>query len=264
MSKDQPGRLSGRRALITGASRGIGRAIAEAYAREGADLFLTATSEGNLADTHEAVAGHNGKVVCHGAEISDEAEVDAMFAAAVDTLGQVDIVVNNAGVYMGRPFAEYTAAEFDSVMKVNVYGVFHVMQRALRHMQEKGAGKIINMASTAGKWESPNQAAYNASKHAMVGITRCLALELAPYNILTNAICPWVVETDLADSFLSEHSAAAGVSAETLEQNLKNSVPIKRWIRPAEVANVAVFLASDESSYINGQSWSIDGGYTMI
>ena len=140
MAADRQGRLAGKRALITGASRGIGRAIAEAYAREGADLFLTATKAGNLADTAAAIAGHGGRVFRHGVEISDELDVGAMFAAAVDALGQVDVVVNNAGVYVGRPLQDYTSAEFDRVMQVNVYGVFHVMQQALRHMQAEPAG----------------------------------------------------------------------------------------------------------------------------
>lgn len=262
MSKDQPGRLSGRRALITGASRGIGRAIAEAYARGGADLFLTATSEANLADTQKAVAGHGGQVVCHGAEISDEAEVDAMFAAAVDALGQVDIVVNNAGVYVGRPFAEYTANEFDSVMKVNVYGVFHVMQRALRHMQEKGAGKIVNIASTAGKWESPNQAAYNASKHAVVALTRCAALENAGIPINVNAICPGFVETDMINEFKA-HADRLGVEFEDFKAAAIARVPMGRALQPEEIANIAVYLGSSESDGMTGQTITISGGMRM-
>ena len=175
-----------------------------------------------------------------------------------------DILVNNAGIHIAASFLDYSFEDFKNVLEVNVYSVFHVTQAALPKMVERKAGRIINMASSAGKWGSRNQSAYNASKHAMVGITRCLALELAPHNILTNAICPWVVETDLADSFMKQHSAAAGVPLETLQENLKNTVPIKRWIQPADVANLAVFLGSDESSYINGQSWSVDGGYTMI
>ena len=153
------------------------------YAREGADLFLTATAAGNLERPRQRWLGTGGRIVCHGAEISDEAQVETMFAAAIDSLGQVDIVVNNAGVYVGRPFTDYTTAEFDWVMKVNVYGVFHMMQQALRHMQgrkNQRNGKIVNIASTAGKWESPNQAAYNASKHAVVAMTRCAALENRP------------------------------------------------------------------------------------
>ena len=259
------GRLSGCRALITGASRGIGRAIAEAYAREGADLFLTATAAGNLAETEAAVAGHGGRIVCHGAEISDEDQVETMFAAAIDSLGQVDIVVNNAGVYVGRPFTDYTTAEFDWVMKVNVYGVFHMMQQALRHMQgrknERNA-KIVNIASTAGKWESPNQAAYNASKHAVVAMTRCAALENAGAGINVNAICPGFVETDMIGEF-KVHADRAGMAFDEFKAATLARVPIGRALDPVEIAHIAVYLGSAESDGMTGQTITISGGLRM-
>ena len=257
-------RLKGKTALITGASRGIGRAIAEAFAAEGANIALNAREPARLEQAaSELHDSYDVGVSAYACDVSERAPVDDMIAA-IESDGQIDILVNNAGIHKANSFMDYSFEDFSNVLEVNVYSVFHVTQAALPKMIERQAGRIINMASSAGKWGSRNQSAYNASKHAVVGITRCLALEMAPHNILTNAICPWVVETDLAESFLTEHAAAAGVSRETLEQNLKNTVPIKRWIRPAEVANVAVFLASNESSYINGQSWSIDGGYTMI
>ena len=257
-------RLNGKTALITGSSRGIGRAIADAFAAEGANIALNARDPARLEQTAgELRDSYDVKVSAHACDVSERAPVDAMIAE-IERDGQIDILVNNAGIHIAASFVDYSFEDFKNVMEVNVYSVFHVTQAALPKMIERKAGRIINMASTAGKWGSRNQSAYNASKHAMVGITRCLALELAPHNILTNAICPWVVETDLADSFMTQHSAAAGVPLETLQQNLKNSVPIKRWIQPPEVANLAVFLGSDESSYINGQAWSVDGGYTMI
>jgi len=257
-------RLNGKTALITGSSRGIGRAIAEAFAAEGANIALNARDPARLEQTAgELRDSYDVKVSAHACDVSERAPVDAMIAE-IERDGQIDILVNNEGIHIAASFVYYSFEDFKNVIEVNVYSVFHVTQAALPKMIERKAGRIINMASTAGKWGSRNQSAYNASKHAMVGITRCLALELAPHNILTNAICPWVVETDLADSFMTQHSAAAGVPLETLQQNLKNSVPIKRWIQPPEVANLAVFLGSDESSYINGQAWSVDGGYTMI
>ena len=257
-------RLKGKTALITGASRGIGRSIAEAFAAEGANIALNAREPARLEQTaSELRDSYAVKVSTHACDVSERAPVDAMIAE-IESDGQIDILVNNAGIHIAASFLDYSFEDFKKVLEVNVYSVFHVTQAALPKMIERKAGRIINMASSAGKWGSRNQSAYNASKHAMVGITRCLALEMAPHNILTNAICPWVVETDLADSFMTQHSAAAGIPLATLQENLKNSVPIKRWIRPAEVANLAVFLGSDESSYINGQSWSVDGGYTMM
>jgi meso-butanediol dehydrogenase/(S,S)-butanediol dehydrogenase/diacetyl reductase len=266
MTDPREGRLAGRRALITGASRGIGRAIAEAYAREGADLFLTATSASNLADTEAAIANHGGKVVCHGAEISDEVQVEGLFNAAVDALGQVDLVVNNAGVYLGKPFTDYTTDEFDQVMKVNVYGVFHMMQRALRHMQGNASdgkrGKIVNIASTAGKWESPNQAAYNASKHAVVALTRCAALENAGVGINVNAICPGFVDTDMIGEFKA-HADRAGMDFDDFKAATLARVPIGRALDPAEIAHIAVYLGSSESDGMTGQTITISGGLRM-
>jgi NAD(P)-dependent dehydrogenase (short-subunit alcohol dehydrogenase family) len=145
-----------------------------------------------------------------------------------------------------------------------VYSVFHVTQAVLPGMLARRSGRIVNLASTAGKWGSRHQSAYNASKHAVVGLTRCLGLELAPHNILVNAICPWIVDTDMATGFMDRHAAIAGVSAAELTARMNATVPLGRWIRPEEVANLALFLASDEASYINGQAWTVDGGYTMI
>lgn len=262
MTTPRQGRLDGRRVVITGASRGIGRAIAEAYAREGADLFLTATAPDNLAETEAAVAGQGIAVTGHGVDVSDAAQVETMFEAAVDALGQVDVVVNNAGVYIGRPFQDYTAAEFDQVMQVNAYGVFHVMQRALRHMQASGSGKIVNIASTAGKWESPNQAAYNASKHVVVALTRCAALENADIPINVNAICPGFVETDMVDEFKA-HAERMGVDFETFKADVFKRSPMGRALQPEEIAHIAVYLGSAESDGMTGQTITISGGMRM-
>ena len=131
-------------------------------------------------------------------------------------------------------------------------------------MIARRTGRIVNLASTAGKWGSRNQSAYNVSKHAVVGLTRCLGLEMAPHNIGVNAICPWIVDTDMATGFIAEHANAAGITPAQATTNFVAAVPIKRYIRPDEVAGLAVYLASDEASYISGQSWTVDGGYTMV
>jgi NAD(P)-dependent dehydrogenase (short-subunit alcohol dehydrogenase family) len=172
--------------------------------------------------------------------------------------------VNNAGIHKARPFLEYTFEDFRDVLETNVYGVLHVTQFVLPAMIARKHGRVINLASTAGKGGTRNQSAYNASKHAVVGLTRCLALEMSAHNVLVNAICPWVVDTDMATGFISEHAKNLGIDAEQATKNFLSMVPIKRFIRPEEVANLAVFLASNESSYVNGQSWAVDGGYSMI
>jgi len=261
-ANSRAGRLSGSTAMITGASRGIGLAIAEAFAREGADLFLTATSLDNLADAREKTAVYGGQVHVRAADVSREDDVAALFEAAVEAMERIDIVVNNAGVYLGKPFTDYAVEEFDRVMKVNVYGVFHTMQQALRHMQPLNRGRIVNIASTAGKWESPNQAAYNASKHAVVGMTRCAALENAGRGITVNAICPGFVDTDMIDQF-KDHADRVGMDFEAFKAATIARVPMGRILQPEEIASLAVYLASSESAGMTGQTLTISGGMRM-
>ena len=257
-------RLTGKTALVTGGSRGIGRAIAEAFAAEGCRLVLNARDPVRLNAVAEDIAAHYGVSVQTGAcDVTDGDAVRAMVAAAEAT-APIDILVNNAGIHIPNRFVDYSFDEFRAVIESNVYSVFHVTQAVLPAMMERQRGRVINLASTAGKWGSRNQSAYNASKHAVVGITRCLGLEMAPYNVLVNAICPWIVDTDMAAGFMDRHAAIAGVSAAELATRMNASVPLGRWIEPREVAGLAVYLASDEASYINGQAWAVDGGYTMI
>ncbi len=201
LTPPRPGRLSGRTALITGASRGIGRAIALRYAEEGADLFLTASGHGPLDETRKLAETLGATVHTHAADVSDRAAVQAMVDASLSAFGSIDVLVNNAGVYKAARLVDYSFEDFDRIMQVNVYGAFQVMQLLLRHMQARGRGKVVNIASTAGKAGSMNQSAYNASKHALVGLTRCAALEMGAQGINVNAICPGFVETDMLESF---------------------------------------------------------------
>ena len=257
-------RLAGKTALITGGSRGIGAAIAQAYAAQGCALVLNGRDANRLAETASAIT-REYKVPVHilACDITDRDGVFAM-AAAAEAWRPLDILVNNAGIHVAASFLDYSFDDFQRVMASNVYGVFHVTQAVLPAMITRQRGRVINLASSAGKWGSRNQSAYNASKHAVVGLTRCLGLEMAPHNVLVNAICPWVVETDMLRDFMAGHGAASGASAADMMARLQASVPLQRWIQPAEVAGLAVYLASDEASYINGQAWAVDGGYTMI
>ncbi|ANK81306.1 MAG: hypothetical protein TEF_11220 [Rhizobiales bacterium NRL2] len=259
---ERQGRLAGRRALITGASRGIGASIAERYAEEGADLMLVATGLPQLRDIAAKAAAHGGKVETLAADVSDRAAVEAMIETCVDRLGGLDVLVNNAGVYKASRFIDYEPETFDRIMQVNTYGVFHAMQFALRHMQKSGGGKIVNIASTAGKWESLNQGAYNTSKHAVVGMTRCAALEHAKDRITVNAICPGFVNTDMIDQF-DDHAEILGMPVEELQTMLVNRVPIGRMLEPVEIAHIAVYLGSGESDGMTGQTITISGGMRM-
>ncbi len=253
------GRLEGKRILVTGASRGIGRAIAEAYAKEGARLALAATTTAGLAATAEAVGG---KPLLLAADMSEPSAAEGLVVAAAEAMGGLDGLVNNAGIYRAARFVDYDAESFDRVMKVNVYGLFHAMQAALRLMTAAGYGKIVNIASTAGKHESANQAAYNASKHAVVGLTRCAALEHAKDGVTVNAICPGFVETDMISDF-AVHSEITGIPFEQLKAGMLARVPMGRLLAPEEIAHLAVYLAADESRGMTGQAITISGGLRM-
>ena len=187
----------------------------------------------------------------------------AAFDAALAAFGRVDVLVNNAGIYHAAPLVDTTPEDFDRVLQVNVYGAFHLMQLALRHMQARGSGKVVNIASTAGKWGSLNQSAYNASKHALVGLTRCAALEAAARGVQVNAICPGFVQTDMLDEFRA-HAAILGVPFEQVLQAGLARVPQRRFLQPEEVANLALYLASAESDGMTGQSLLLDGGMLMV
>ena len=255
-------RMRGLTALVTGASRGIGRAIALAYAREGADVVCAATNEALLRDTVAECTkldpdGRHSHIVL---DVTDRA---ACFAAVKETerrLGRLDVLMNGAGVYKGRPFLDYEAGEFQWMFDVNLMGPMHLMQAAIPGMVERGGGSIVNIASTASKWSSMNQSAYNVSKHALVGLTRCVAQEMAQKKVRVNAICPGLVDTDMISG---DWGAAAAAAGKTLEEHLApvlQRVAMRRILRPDEVAAMAVFLASGESSGMTGQSVSVDAG----
>ena len=259
----RPGRLGGRTALVTGASRGIGRAIALRYAEEGADLFLAATNASALQETQAQAEALGARVAWQCTDVSQREQVQALVDAALARFGAIDILVNNAGVYKAGRLVDLTPEDFDRVQQVNVYGAFHVMQLVLRHMQPRGRGKVVNIASTAGKWGSMNQSAYNASKHALVGLTRCAALEMGAHGINVNAICPGFVQTDMLDEFRA-HADILGVPFEKVLEAGLARVPLKRFLQPREIADLAVYLGAAESDGMTGQTLLLDGGMLMV
>lgn len=258
------GKLENHNALITGGSRGIGKEIARRFVKEGANVFLCARGEIALNEASEELRHMGGRVATHVADVSDRKSVEHMVEHALADLEVLDILVNNAGVMIPNKFMEYSLEEFDQTMKVNVYGVFHVTQAVLPSMMKRKKGKIINMASTGGKWGSMYQSAYNVSKHAVVGLTRCLALEMAPFHINVNAICPAGVEGDEIESMIAYWADRLGTSKEQTRKNITSRSPIGRFINPEEVASLAVYLASDESDAMSAQSLSLCGGYLMV
>ncbi len=257
-------RLAGRTALVTGGSRGIGFGIAEAFVKEGADVMLAATNLQKLREAQERLAKAGTRVEIAEVDVSDRASCNGLVKRAIEKLGKLEILVNSAAIYIPRPFLEYAADDFDRVLKTNLYGPFHLSQAVLPHMLGLGWGRIINIASTAGKWASKNQSAYNVAKHGLVGLTRCVALETAGTGVTVNAICPGIVQTDLVDRFLQEHAEISHTTPDAIRQALLQRQSIGRFLDPSECGHLAVYLASPESDGMTGQSLLLDGGMLFV
>ena len=257
------GRLAGTVALVTGASRGIGLAIASAYAAEGASLCIAATSAPKLEQAAQQLNLPEERLMVHQVDVSDQDAARSMVAAVEQRFGKLDTLVNNAGIYMSRTFLDYDATDFQRLLDVNLFGVIHLMQAALPGMQARGYGRIVNIASTAGKWGSRNQSAYNVSKHAVVGLTRCVALETAASGVTVNAICPGFVQTDMVEELKSGYAAIGGADGDAIVKAALARIPMGRVLDPTEIASLAVYLGSRESSGMTGQSLLVDGGMLM-
>ena len=258
-----PQRLDQQVAIITGASRGIGLAIAQAYAAEGATLCLIATDTARLQQVQDSLNLPAERLMTLGVNVTDRQACFDAVAQVEQRFGSVDVLVNNAGVYRGKSFLEYSAADFQDMLDVNLFGVLHFTQACLPGMQARRHGRIINMASTAGKWGSRNQSAYNVSKHAVVGLTRCVALEASPYAVTVNAICPGFIQTDMVEALKSQVAQTTGVSPDDMVKAALTRVPLGRVLAPDEIAGLAVYLGSHESSGMTGQSIHIDGGMVL-
>jgi NAD(P)-dependent dehydrogenase (short-subunit alcohol dehydrogenase family) len=242
------GRLAGRRALITGAARGIGAEIASSFRREGAELALVDIDFERLSTTATTVGG---KV--YGVDLADaEATVSVVTQAIVD-LGGLDILVNNAGILKMAPLMEIDPADWDLTFAVNVRAMLVTIQVAAKAMIPNGRGSIINMSSMGGKVGAPNQAHYAASKAAVISLTQVAAKELGAFGITVNCICPGYVLTEMG----------AATRTDEMVKEWSSKSPLGRLAEPTDVANMAVFLASDEASYCTGQAMNVTGGMVM-
>jgi NAD(P)-dependent dehydrogenase (short-subunit alcohol dehydrogenase family) len=252
--------LAGRHAVVTGAGKGIGAAIAEALAREGARVTLMGRDRAAL----EARAAAIGKA--HGAEtatarcdVADEASVAGAFGEARARFGPVHVLVNNAGQAASARFLDTPREDWDRLLAVNLTGAYLCTRQALGAMLEAGAGRIVNVASTAGLRGGSRLAAYCASKHGLVGLTRALAAEVGKHGITVNAVCPGYVDTEMAEQAVRNLVKAGRAEAEA-RALIAGSNPGGRLIAPEEVARVVVWLCSPEAAAVNGQAMVVAGG----
>lgn len=250
--------LAGRRALVTGAAAGIGRAIATALDRAGAIVWVTDIDAAGAAQVAASLSQGGGH---DRIDVTRAADVARGFAAAVDALGGIDIVCANAGISTMNRVVDLTEDDWDSNMAVNAKGVFLVDREAVRHFQTRAIkGVIVNTASLAGKVGAPFLAHYSASKFAVVGFTQALAREVAAAGIRVNAVCPGFVRTDMQDREIAWESRLRGVDPATVIADYVRQTPLGRLEEPEDVADVVVFLASDAARFMTGQAINVTGG----
>ena len=255
--------LSGKTAFITGASRGIGRAVALEFARSGANVAVTARSASDLESLATEVQALGQKALVLPCDITDFIALEVAVQRTQTELGGIDILVNNAGITQGVKFQEMPLETWERIGRVNVDSAMRLMQLVLDGMVARKWGRIINIASIAAKWGLRYSAAYNASKHAMLGLTRSVALDFASKGITVNAVCPGWVITEMVEDTVANIMQKTGRSRDEAIQNLVKDMPLGRMIEPEEVAALVTFLASDLAGGITGQGYNIDGGTVM-
>jgi NAD(P)-dependent dehydrogenase (short-subunit alcohol dehydrogenase family) len=247
--------LTGRTAFVTGASRGIGRVIAVALAGAGADVAIAARSEDGLAATATEITSLGRKAHVLLLDVTSQPGVDAAVNEAISALGHLDIVVNNAGgSNFVVSFLDLRISGWEKIMRLNLDSTVYVCQAVGKHMRERGTGSVINIASVAGVAAAPGLVPYGAAKAAVISLTKTLAVEWAPSGVRVNALCPGWTATDLNRNLWDGPDGGSAVVA---------NVPMGRWGKAEEMAGPALFLASDASSYMTGQTLIVDGGQTI-
>lgn len=256
--------LNGKSALVTGAARGIGKAIALRFAQEGARIVLNDINKESLEEAVREIEKVSREgVIYKSADISKSKEVKELSRYVTEELGVIDILVNNAAISRIVPFLDTSEKLWDRTMEVNLKGAFLCCQAVIPGMIKKGKGKIINMSSQSGKRGSKWHAAYCVSKFGIIGLTQSLALELAPYKINVNAVCPGVVFTPLWEEQASNHARRRGIDEKQVKEDLIKKIPLGRLGTPEEVANLVLFLASSRSDYMTGQAVNLSGGSVL-
>lgn len=255
-------KLAGRSAIITGSGRGIGREIALSFAREGALLLLADRQAEGLSRVAEEARALGGKAQPFVADVSNAADVERMAQAAFSHFGKVDILVNNAAVIgPTAPLHEIGESDWAEVLAVNLTGPFLCARAVLGDMIARRSGRIINIASIAGKIAYPLRSPYAASKWGLIGMTMALAAEVGRYNITVNAICPGPVEGERMARVIEERAHALGISKEEVERRFRQAAALGRMVKAKDVAAVALFLASEDGENITGEAIAVSAGY---
>ena len=252
--------LTGKRALVTGSTSGIGLAIARALHAEGAEVILNGFGDADeIASLQDELATGTGSARHFGTDLTDVAAVEAMMAEA----GTIDILVNNAGMQHVSPVEDFPVDKWDLIIALNLSAAFHCTRLAVPGMKAKGWGRIISTASAHSKVASPFKGAYNAAKHGLDGFTKTIALELAEHGITANCISPGYVWTPLVENQIPDTMKARNLTREeVINDVLLVKQATKKFVQPAEIGAVAAFLCRDEAQNVNGANWSVDGGWT--
>ena len=246
-------RFSKKVALITGAASGIGRSTALAFAQEGAQVVVSDVAVEGGQETVQLIQDAGGEAHFVQADVSEENEVAVLVQTAVSHYGRLDFGINNAGIGSSwKRLADYELAEWNRVIAINLSGVFHCMVHELKQMVQQGGGAIVNVASIAGLRGLANSAAYTASKHGVVGLTKAASLEYATQNIRINAVCPVFTRTPLVEALFDVNP--------TYEERIKLNIPMRRYGKPEEIAQAILWLCSAETSFMTGHALPLDGG----
>jgi len=249
-------RLKEKTALVTGSSRGVGRAVALGFAKEGANIVVNYTSNEKAAnEVVEAIQAMGSKAVAMKADVAQKSDAENLIKTAVETFGRLDILVNNAGFTRPAMMIKMAEEQWDEVVDIHLKGAFLCSQAAALQMKEQNSGKIINVTSVAGLVGTVGQINYSAAKGGVLSMTKSIARELARYNVCANVISLGIVATDMTEKIRSD---------EKLKEIYMNRILLRRFAEPDDISPAFVFLGSDESNYITGQLLCVDGGYGMI